>query len=645
MFSLLFSGAGKIFADGMVIYGNNEHQNGWDYSNETDQQAFINYKNGLEKMIVGIKTADTNQNGSVWIFPVPASPEKVVIDVIDELPRINGDEIFDKAKNNLSEAGSFLFASQIYPSIFTLTMGVQSDYYTEDDMATGVSLGMERAEGAASDVMVYEHLDKAGMTSELIAAKTADGLYRYFRDKGLDVEQGAIPVLDNYIGKDYSFVASWITGADRAGTESGNVESNMPVENVSGQSTQNIKENLQGYLGIPEVGKMLLKLKDKYPSLDVSIDPDSEEEVVVNGDQVLPYLRSNEGRGALNELIAQIQSEPDFANMTINSGEPGSINEAIGNYRDIVAAELPSKKDDFAVQDNTKGILVIFPSKEIYFPLVLTSVYDSKIVPATIRVVGYVQPKIYQSIKGFIEVSYYSDAFYFGEDLGDFFGKDFNKYTKIEIKAPSKYLTQDLWIKNSAPLKAVYASFIASNPLLVTGILWLLCSLLAAFCAGWIFLKGLRSRPLKLALLGAANCLTIIGLAVVLFLMSTGEPANKEETVLLNQARAKGYIKKRRFALLLFILAPFFFLFSQELWFVSDSSSSFLVAMILVFVGWEIRRVKESDEEMIQKLRAANYSTWTFRRSGGNEGFFLIFFSILFLIISWAVTGLIKFTI
>ncbi len=66
------------------------------------------------------------------------------------------------------------------------------------------------------DVVVYEHLEKEGITSEIITAKTAVGLYDYLKNKKLKIGSGSIPVLDNYIGKEYSFVASWISSPEKA---------------------------------------------------------------------------------------------------------------------------------------------------------------------------------------------------------------------------------------------------------------------------------------------------------------------------------------------------------------------------------------------------------------------------------------------
>lgn len=185
--AFLFAAIGSVLADGMVIHPD-PYSGGWDYSDESDQQAFINYQNGMEKMIVGVKIDDIEDKDAVWVFPVPADPSKVAIDVVGELPEMRGVEISSAARVNLSKAKDILFGSQIYPLFFN-----QPRYYNGPLMEDAMMMGAAKSDGmpnasAEADVVVYEHLDKEGMTSELITARTTDGIYDYFEKKGLKIE-------------------------------------------------------------------------------------------------------------------------------------------------------------------------------------------------------------------------------------------------------------------------------------------------------------------------------------------------------------------------------------------------------------------------------------------------------------------------
>lgn len=60
---------------------------------------------------------------------------------------------------------------------------------------------------------VYQHLEKEGMVAEVLSAKSSDALYDYLKNNGLEVEKDSISIFADYIGKDFSFVASWIAPA------------------------------------------------------------------------------------------------------------------------------------------------------------------------------------------------------------------------------------------------------------------------------------------------------------------------------------------------------------------------------------------------------------------------------------------------
>lgn len=199
----------SVLADGMIIKPD-PYSDRWDYSDESNQQAFINYDNGLQKMIISVGFEDENSNGAVWLFPVPSEPNKVAIDVVKSLPRLSGEETSSKAKSNLDNITKFLQMTQLYPIPFVLFSRTFSTTETNVfKIAPGAAKGLGR--DIEQDVVVYEHLEKEGITSEIITAKTANGLYDYLKNKGLKVESGSIPVLDNYIGKEFSFVVSWIS--------------------------------------------------------------------------------------------------------------------------------------------------------------------------------------------------------------------------------------------------------------------------------------------------------------------------------------------------------------------------------------------------------------------------------------------------
>ena len=60
----------NVLADGMMI-NPDLYSDRWDYGDQTNQQTFINYEDGLEEMILSIGIEKANK-GAVWLFPCPS---------------------------------------------------------------------------------------------------------------------------------------------------------------------------------------------------------------------------------------------------------------------------------------------------------------------------------------------------------------------------------------------------------------------------------------------------------------------------------------------------------------------------------------------------------------------------------------------
>jgi uncharacterized membrane protein len=507
----------SVLADGMLINNPDPYSDRWDYSNESNQQAFINYNNGLQKMIISVGLEGENSNSVVWLFPVPSDPNKVAIDVVKNLPQLNGEEISKKAKSNLDDTINFLGMTQIYIIPF-----ITENFSTSAPITKNINVSSLEIEGRRieQDVVVYKHLEKEGITSEIITAKTANGLYDYLKGKGLKIENGSIPVLDNYIGKEYSFVVSWISS----------------FENIT--STQ-------------------------------------------------------------------------------------------------------------------RGVFVTFPTKDIYFPMLPTSVYGNKTIPTTIRVIGHVSPKVFQNIKNYTKTEYYINGYVdFVENLKNFYnGQNQNiKYTKIEINAPSKFLTEDLWISNFSPIKTYYSAFIAKHPTINTILLLIISSIITSILVGLIMFKALRKNIFKLGIIGLSNCLSIFGLLITTALVSTKEK-NESVKSTLAEIKQKGYFWKRKLATILllvnlsFLVILFFVIFPNYV-----ITQYIFILAILTFVAVFVfslilRRIKPEDKNLFKQLKLNDYSSWSFQPEDEAKIAFVFFFSISFLIVSGLLVKLIKFTV
>ena len=443
----------QVLADGIII---EPYIDRWRPVDETSQLAAINYKDGVERMIISVNFNMKDIDEAVWIFPVPSLPNNVAIDVVNQFPRLYGYDVVEKTKSDVDSIMSSIRATQIYPIFFG-----RRGYYPIP-MYSILAGQMGAPETARDEVIVHEHLEKHGMTTEIITAKSGDALYDYLKDRGLNIEQGSIPVLDSYIGKDYTFVASWVT---------------PPEEDDKVYCTDEQRNATVCYT-----------LYDPVCGSDRNTH--SNDCVACRNQKVEWYVQ-----GSCEQGIA-----PRY-------------------YRN-------------------PGIFISFPSDKIYFPLLPTSAYGSKIIPITVYALGHVTPEFPAAIETYTRTKYYVQDRLYIEGLVNFFG-DMNledvKYTKIEIEAPSKLFAEDLWASEETPRKIEYASgmysLIQNNFTLFSISLLFLTSALAGAAAGFIVFKDYK----KYAMLGLFNVFSIIGLAIALAFTRTKKVDSKLKRMLKEQ--------------------------------------------------------------------------------------------------------------
>jgi hypothetical protein len=265
---------------------------------------------------------------------------------------------------------------------------------------------MGKGDAGLSDdgVEVTQSIAKFGMTTELVGTNSSSGLAAYLQAKGLDIPASADPIINEYVGKDYSFVASWISNM----TE---FQSSAPREN-------------------------------RYPSV--------------------------------------------FYNL---------------------------------------GVMISFPTDKIFYPLRLTSVYESDTVPMVVQVVGLVNPiESSSSFHGKGMTTDYKVATWLTvhQSLIRIYSPDARpaetytdirslKYTEIIINSTSSSFTDDLWIDPSPSLKARALVLATEHSWAVSIPIFLLTSMLASLLSGMVVFKGFRPNAAKFAALGLFNLLTIVG--------------------------------------------------------------------------------------------------------------------------------------
>lgn len=602
--------AGAALADGLMAKLGS-YPDRMDFVDENRQLAYINYENGIEKMILSVSFDERESDSVVWLFPVPGAPADVKIDIIKDFPEIRGEDVVKRAKHDLDETKIYYPITQIYPFFCCYPAFLK----TKSSSGAG---------GSVSSVSVYEHLEKEGITTEVITAGSAGDLYGYLKDRGLDIGSGALPVLDSYIGKNYTFVVSWITSPKKFDMAEFIKER---FDDIAGDTYLTGKfPYKQKNIRFIKFNELLGEMGKKYPGF---------EDARFEGE----YLETLGGMPVLSEMADLIEKNP-----SVLIGEDGVAATAAFNLR---------------------GVFVSFPTEDIYFPLIPTSVYGERVVPAEIRVIGHVTPKIFNDIREYTKVEHFVGRVKNYDSLSkDFYGRNTGniRYTKIDMEAPSKFFTDDLWMKNKAPFRVRYSMFLTRNSVLVCVIIIILSSLMAGIIAGCIVFPYLRKKPLKLALIGLSNCLSIAG--IIFAIMMTGTKERAEDTkALLAVIAGEGYIERRIIAAVLFFCAVLFLLFglivmpdlinrmfSYDQYFDGISRLLMVIAVFglpgLFFIaGLVYKRVKPEHVPLFKRLKEAEISSWSFQPVDKTKGAFIAAFSVCFMLLTWLLVELVKLTV
>lgn len=209
--AFLFVFIKTAFADGgLLTYDNDSSQ--WLLHRMNRQICAINYENGFEKMLLSVFTDGLKGGNAVWIFPIPSKPEQTTIDIIKDFPMLEGFNVEQHAQHVVSESLKLMRLSQIYTLPFELFY--ERSRLKEAFMRSGGELaGQEGFE-------IHEHVEKMGLTTELVTTKNKDSFLDYVRSKNLQVPLDFESILEEYIGQDYSFAVSWVSDAEKFDAES-----------------------------------------------------------------------------------------------------------------------------------------------------------------------------------------------------------------------------------------------------------------------------------------------------------------------------------------------------------------------------------------------------------------------------------------
>jgi hypothetical protein len=199
----------------------------WMPVTQNKQVSTITYENGKESMIISID-AEMESGELAWIFPVPARPEQVDINIVKDFPEFSGYEVKSKVGYEVNSGYPAFYLSQIYPAF---VYGLASSTFTAGSLGSSVQVVAQD-----SAVEIHEHVEFGGLTSELVTAKDESDLYAYMQQKSINLPPESLSIMREYIGKDYSFVVSWVsdglTYKQRTGGSALGVKAVFPTNDI-----------------------------------------------------------------------------------------------------------------------------------------------------------------------------------------------------------------------------------------------------------------------------------------------------------------------------------------------------------------------------------------------------------------------------
>ena len=383
-------------ADG-VVYKSTKDSPYFSMVREDRQVAYINYVNGVQHMIISVVAGfesgkEEDIKDIVWIFPLPAKPEDVSIDIVKDFRMFHeGLNVETKVMDNKRRWAGFTLTSQVFPAPLLLLFPLFRVRNVELDRS------MNFLDGKGS-ITEYMSVRKMGLITKVITATEGESFYNYIKEKGAEIPEEAKSTFQAYIGKNYSFVVSWV-------------------------------DNVQEYIG---------------------------------------NLKGNDKKVQRTNHVLQVY--------------------------------------------------VKFKTDEIYYPMLLTSLYGQEIIGVSLY---FAIPVVFSSEgSGRLVYYYLNNKHEVPPEYVDFYGKEYygdcvyTLYTGYNDFASN--IKSDLWFKEGKPKNLDRSIFFIRYfwPLFI--LCYAFFSAISSLLAGYIVFNNKETKPSNLRLLGLGlfNCLTLIGLVL-----------------------------------------------------------------------------------------------------------------------------------
>ncbi len=221
-----------------------------------------------------------------------------------------------------------------------------------------------------------------------------------------------------------------------------------------------------------------------------------------------------------------------------------------------------------------KAIYIKFPSKNIYYPMKLTSAYGMEQIKVDLRLIGYYDielPSIYRHQA--VVQYYYDDKIYVNQNKNHQLAYNYLlpnrqldndnyyhniRYTKISFNSPAKQYNKDITIplNTKNPLNLIIVEQFSRH----LGIMVILTTVLVHFIAAFIssFIQ-FGFKHIKLSLLSISSLFSIFTFAAIVYIYKTRNDL-AEAKPLLKELKQSGVYKKRKISSFLLIITIYLIL-------------------------------------------------------------------------------------
>jgi len=271
------------------------------------------------------------------------------------------------------------------------------------------------------------------------------------------------------------------------------------------------------------------KLFDKVPE-EVYIKPISLKEASVEVQELVKIHKHLKEEGMEVQLITAKEKEAllEYLKERGIEVEPESISSLekylSEDFSFIVSFMEASDKKEIdeekeVLKSIRRGVMIRFPTEEIYYPLSSMQAYGNERVFVTLNIVGFVSPETFERIKEDTSTEYFfSERITMEECQEAFLGspEDIDKFTRIRISNSSENLIQDLKISEETPFLIFLSYNFHKYPWVFSFFVLAVFSFVTGMITGPIVSSKDRNIKgvLRWGMIGLFNVLSIVGLSV-----------------------------------------------------------------------------------------------------------------------------------